>query len=496
MNAFVFWVVVGIFFLAIVLLGLSSTLEMSSEKKRQRIWWAGIILIVLNLVILLCFPESARAQMQSISTEYTQGTKASYILQKVNEADNLCNSVSMKEYIVATDTRITERPVALCAFKESDQSWHVIRVAIMQPVPDSYKSCAASAPTVAARADCSLPYHVVTQGYHVEHVAGYGIARMTFNVSQAGEHLIVYRMRHVWFDDGALAGGDPLRVIATAVAINYTPYHPDFKDPQLVSDGLAYLSTRVKNALSDLRTRGVMSKAYPGELVADVVPVEIPIAIAAIEQSDDKKFQEEKRGTTEAVFIEYALNRERAFMWSQSVSPAIGAMQFTRRTYESIARDEYVEAQLNLDFMEGSRNLDNVLKAAICLVDLEVSNFSGKREVINLYRENPLLGGIYPVAAYNGGPVWAQKLYQWIKQNRIDLAKENVELPNTLVREKMSCPCHIVRTKVKGTKHIFITRNVMQIVRSVNSETPGYVEKYLYVINYLADSRPSVAPQS
>jgi hypothetical protein len=51
-----------------------------------------------------------------------------------------------------------------------------------------------------------------------------------FNVSQGGEHLVVDRTRHVWFHDDALQSGDPARIISTARAVNYKPYHPNATD--------------------------------------------------------------------------------------------------------------------------------------------------------------------------------------------------------------------------------------------------------------------------
>jgi hypothetical protein len=395
----------------------------------------------------------------------------------------------MTSFIETDGTRITARPVALCAFKESDGSWHVIRLAITHPVPQEYKRCIASAPDVASRRDCLLPYRVLTPDYHVEHLAGYGVSRMTFNVSQAGEHLVVYRTRHTWFDDDALQSADPAQTIATARAINYTPYHPDFFDRTLVKSGRDFLYLRSRHALRALREKGVASQAYPDEYLADVVPEETSVAVAVIEQSDDKKFSENPKGTIDAVFIEYALNRLDAFKWAQSSANALGAMQFTKNTYLSIANEIYVSAGLIPEFGSGARDLDNALRAAICLIDYEVRNFSNATDVAKLFRDDPLLGGIYPVAAYNGGHGWARNLYRWIKSKNIDLENADVEMPRTLVNRKESCPCRMIQTSLRGKngKRTVTTRKVMQVIQTANAETPGYVKKYLYVISYLAD---------
>jgi len=417
-------------------------------------------------------------------------SRADTILDRVKEGAEECNKVPMTNFIETDGKRIIARPVVLCAYKESDRSWHVIRLAIAQPVPDEYKQCVASAPDVASRRDCSLPYRVLTQDYHVEHLAGYGIARMIFNVSQGGEHLVVYRTRHVWFDDDALASGDPARIISTARAVNNTPYHPDFFDRTLVRSGRDFLYLKTRHALRALRGKGVESRAYPDERVADIVPAELPVAVAIIEQSDDKKFGEDPKGTIEAILIEYALNRRDAFKWAQSGANALGSMQFTMSTYLSIANEAYVSAGLDPEFARGARDLDNALRATICLIDYEVKNFSSAPDVARLFRDDPLLGGIYPVAAYNGGHGWARNLYRWVKSKNIDLENADVEMPRALVNRKQSCPCRMIKTSFRGKdgKRTVITRKVMQVIETANAETPGYVKKYLYVINYLADS--------
>lgn len=455
----------------------------------------------LALCMLLCSTSFALADEEAtpfpladypppiVAGVPTASSRADLLLERLKEGEEECNKVSMTDFVETDGTRITARPVALCAYKESDRSWHVIRLAIAQPVPDEYKRCVASAPDVASRRDCSLPHRVLTPDYRVEHLAGYGISRMIFDVSHGGEHLVVYRTRHVWFDDDALRSGDPARIVATARPINYTPYHPDFFDRTLVRRGRAFLHLRARHALRTLRQKAVPSEAYPGEYVADVVPEETPVAVAIIEQSDDKKFIEDPKGTVEAVLIEYALNGPDAFKWAQSGANALGAMQFTMSTYLHVVHEVYVSAGLDPEFSRGARDLDNALRATICLIDYEVKNFSSAPDVAKLFRNDPLLGGIYPVAAYNGGHGWARNLYRWVKNNNIDLQNADEDMPRALVKRRESCPCRMVKTSVRGKdgKRAVVTRKVTRVTKTANTETPGYVRKYLYVIDYLAD---------
>ena len=130
------------------------------------------------------------------------------------------------------------------------------------------------------------------------------------------------------------------------------------------------------------------------------------------------------------------------------------------------------------------------MRATICLIDYEVRNFADAADVMKLFRDDPLLGGIYPVAAYNGGHGWARNLYRWVKSRNIDLGDADADMPRALVKRKESCPCRMVKTSLRGKdgKRTVVTRNVMQVVQTSNTETPGYVRKYLYVVNYLNEN--------
>ena len=280
----------------------------------------------------------------------TSLSKSDTLLDRVAEGEQECNQVPITSFIETDGTRITARPVALCAYKESDRSWHVIRLAITYPVPDAYKRCVASAPDVASRRDCSLPYRVLTPDYRVEHVAGYGIARMIFNVSQAVSiSSSIARgtcgSTTTRCNPAILRGSSPLRASQLHTLSSRLP-----RPRRSCSDGRAFLHLRARHALQTLRGKAVPSLAYPDAYVADVVPEETPVAVALIEQSDDKKFSEDPKRTVEAVLIEYALNRHDAFKWSQSGASALGAMQFTGNTYLSVANDMYVSAGLDPQF--------------------------------------------------------------------------------------------------------------------------------------------------
>jgi len=239
----------------------------------------------------------------------------------------------------------------------------------------------------------------------------------------------------------------------------------------------------------------VPSLAYPDKLLADVITARHLSALALIEQMDHDKFlgrlrcaalsgaeenactEEAARVTLEAVLIEYALNGTDAFRYSISSAEAIGAMQFTNRngsgTYKSVTRI-CAKAKLERDFERGATDLHNAMKAAACLLDIELAALP--KEVRDLYARDPRLGGLYPVAAYNEGGGGALELFRRIEREGIDLASipEGVlELPESVFRR---CRCGAM----KGGR--------------VNGETYLYIRKYFYVWEWLSSTGQKKTP--
>ena len=67
-------------------------------------------------------------------------------------------------------------------------------------------------------------------------------------------------------------------------------------------------------------------------------------------------------------------------------------------------------AKLDPNFERGATNLLNAMKAAICLLDIELSQM--RADIRMRVSRQPAVLGIFPVAAYNGGPRNVTKLYQ------------------------------------------------------------------------------------
>src|ERR1041384_8389888 len=97
-------------------------------------------------------------------------------------------------------------------------------------------------------------------------------------------------------------------------------------------------------------------------------------------------------------------------------------MQFTNRrgngTYSLVVR-RCAGAKLDRNFERGATNLLNAMKAAICLLDLEIAGM--RSDIRAAYEKNPVVLGLFPVAAYNGGPRNVAKLYRVLNKMGVEL---------------------------------------------------------------------------
>ncbi len=141
------------------------------------------------------------------------------------------------------------------------------------------------------------------------------------------------------------------------------------------------------------------------------------------------------------VLSQYGLKREEAFRYSVSSAKALGPMQFTNRkgngTYTLVVR-RCPGAKLDPIFERGATNLLNAMKAAVCLLDLDLAGM--QTDIRLAYRANPEVLGIFPVAAYNGGSRNVAKLYRVLTRMKVNL--EELSRPGMQVAgSSVACPC-------------------------------------------------------
>jgi predicted small secreted protein len=381
----------------------------------------------------------------------------------VAEAQTLLRDVELQYVFTGKGKRqvLRGRPVAFALWSDAKQTWSVAHIELPRP-PIRWKP-----------GRKPLPFRMLTPGIQARHVKGTGAERLMFTFSQDGEALKVYGRKFPVFDNKLIKRRQWNAVARTAKPIVYLPFTEDTFDPGFVRSGKEFLIATARQALEELRHAEVPSAAFPGELLADAIPLEVITTLAVIEQTDDADYVEKQALAFDEVLSQYGLKQEEAYRYSVSSAKALGPMQFTNRrgngTYSLVVR-RCPGAKLDPRFESGATNLLNAMKAAVCLLDLELA---GMRTDIRLaYRANPEVLGIFPVAAYNGGPRNVAKLYRVLTRMKVrldELSRPGMQLTGASV----TCPC-VWKAEGEDIRPLTIPR--------YNNENRWYIEKYQSIV--------------
>jgi hypothetical protein len=393
-----------------------------------------------------------------------QATRHQVIHDLVAEAQTLLRDVELQYVFTGKGKKavLRGRPVAFALWSETKQEWTVAQVELPRP-PIKWKP-----------GRKPLPFRTLTPGIQAQHVKGTGAERLMFSFSQDGNPLKVYGRKFPVFDNKLLKRRQWRAVVQTAKPIVYLPFTEDTFDPGFVSGGKEFLISTARQAIEELRLAQVPSAAFPGELLADSIPLQLVTTLAVIEQTDDKDYVEKQALAFDEVLSQYGLKQEEAYRYSVSSANAIGPMQFTNRkgkgTYALVVR-RCPAASLDPNFERGATNLLNAMKAAVCLLDLELAAM--RKDIRTAYLANPPVLGIFPVAAYNGGPRNVTKLYRVLTRMKVgldELSRPGVHPEGSSV----TCPCV---WKVDGTSVLPVA------IPKYNNENRWYIEKYQSIVN-------------
>jgi hypothetical protein len=413
----------------------------------------------------LAVAESERPQAPALDRELEEviveapRERHEVILDLVTEAQARLRDVELQYVLTGKGKRqvLRGRPVAFALWSETNKEWTIAQIEIPRP-PIKWKP-----------GRKPFPFTVLTPGVTARHVRGTGAERLMFAFSKDGEPLKVYGRKFPVFDNALIAKKRWKDVVRTARPIVYLPSNEDTLDPEFVSSGREFLLATAQRAIEQLRLAHARSFAFPGELLADIIPASVITSLAVIEQTDDADYFLKGTAAFEDVLSHYGLKRGEAYRYSVSSARALGPMQFTNRkgkgTYALVVR-RCPAADLDPNFERGATDLLNAMKAAICLFDIELAQM--KREIRDPYRGNPTVLGIFPVAAYNGGPRNVTRLYNVMK--RMGLRPEDLRAPGEQIPgEAVACPC--LWAEDAGAVR-------PRSIPKYNNENRWYVEKY------------------
>ena len=383
----------------------------------------------------------------------------------VTEAQDLLRDVDLKYVLTGKGRRQTlrGRPVAFALWSESKQQWTVAQLELPRP-PLKWKP-----------GRKPLAFRSLTPGVEARHVKGTGAERLMFAFSADGEPLKVYGRKFPVFDNKLVKRRQWSAVVRSAKPIVYLPFTEDTFDPGFVSGGKEFLIATAAKALEELRLAKVPSAAFPGELLADAIPPEVVTTLAVIEQTDDRDYVLKQSVAFDEVLSQYGLKEEEAYRYSVSSAKALGPMQFTNRrgngTYSMVVR-RCRGAQLDPVFERGATNLLNAMKAAVCLLDLEISAM--RADIREAYKKNPVVLGIFPVAAYNGGPRNVAKLYGVLNRMDVRLDELSRAQAQPVTADAIRCPC-VWKSDGETARPVSIPR--------YNNENRWYIEKYQSIVS-------------
>ena len=392
------------------------------------------------------------------------GSRYEVIHDLVAEAQTLLRDVDLQYVFTGKGKNqvLRGRPVAFALWSEVKQQWSIAHIELPRP-PIKWKP-----------GGRPLAFRILTPGVQARHIKGTGAERLMFAFSQDGEPLKVYGRKFPVFDNNLLKRKQWSAVSQTAKPIVYLPFTEDTFDPGFVSGGKEFLGATARKAIEELRRAHVPSVAFPGELLADAIPPQVITTLAVIEQTDDGDYVEKQALAFDEVLSQYGLKQEEAFRYSVSSAKALGPMQFTNRrgngTYALVVRS-CPGAKLDPIFESGATNLLNAMKAAICLLDLNLAAMPA--DIRRAYRANPDVLGIFPVAAYNGGPRNVAKLYRALTRMKVkldELSRPGVQVAGASV----TCPC-VWKAAGTDVRAVAIPR--------YNNENRWYIQKYQTIVS-------------
>ncbi len=263
----------------------------------------------------------------------------------------------------------------------------------------------------------------------------------------------------------------------------YTPYSGEIKTEEVIKRGIDVQNGFIEKAYSHLRDRGVLSRAFPGRRVVDVIPKDILRVLLLNEHIDPGEFK--SAGVTkplvDRVLIVIGTNRDQAYAYSTSPAGARGLVQMIPSTY-SLLLGRYTSAGLKSNFAAAVADPINAVMAQVLLCD---SDWGSIRARSDLPAERV---GPYLAAAYNGG---VGRVLTALSNDEMEWMEEPDQNRRPTMTITKKVPVRVRSRNGKMTKRYVVKKYTQPIFRS---ETSKYVSQYHWINDYLEERAKASAP--
>lgn len=263
----------------------------------------------------------------------------------------------------------------------------------------------------------------------------------------------------------------------------YTPYSPEIKTEEVIKRGIEVQNGFIEKAYSRLRDSGVLSRAFPGRRVVDVIPKDILRVLLLNEHIDPSEFTSPgmTQPLAERVLTVIGTNRDRAYAFSVSPAAARGLVQMIPSTY-SMLLNRYTSAGLRSNFPLAMGDPVNAVMAQVLLCDSDWESIRARNDM-PADRVGP-----YLAAAYNGGvgrvlTILSHEQTEWMED------PDQNHRPTMTVSRKVAVK---VRSRKGRVTTRYVTKSYTQAI--FKNETSKYVSQYHWINDFLAERRKPEVP--
>jgi hypothetical protein len=263
------------------------------------------------------------------------------------------------------------------------------------------------------------------------------------------------------------------------IQATYTPFSPEIRTQEVVKAGLKIQADFINKAYDRLKSRDVMSAAFPPDKVTEVIPKQVLKVLLINEHIDPSLFKSAglARVLSEQVLTIIATNTDRAYAYSISSAGARGLVQMIPSTYAMILR-KYPLAGLNPNYASGMVDPVNAIMAQVLLCDADWQSISTRKQIS---KEQV---GPYLAAAYNGG---VGRVLSILGDDEVGWMEEPDANNKPTKTVSYRVPVK-VRVKNKNSRRtslrtVYVTKSFTQAI--FRNETSNYIKQYHWIENAL-----------